>query len=212
MVVPALPPLPLPATVSPRAPLPCGNPSATAALDEDALADGAPHWASACCFLGLPSTVRCTSDTCAAAVQLLTWACKAVLSRPGKVGASFGVGVHAAVRAALQVLACTAQRSAGATSALAKQSGGSTLETIANDWVAEASALLPGDGVVCWPVGCSSGAAALMLERESDSSFAVTLYGGEGVEYHPQVSLSAKSSASSVRALIFARTRLRVRW
>ena len=88
-------------------------------------------------------------------------------------------------------LACTAQRSASAADALAAEPGGATLEAIASEWVAEASALRAGEGVLCWPVGSSSGAAVLMLARESDSSFAVTFCGGEGVEYHPQVSLYA---------------------
>ena len=185
MVVPTLPPMPLPATVSPRALLLCGSPAGTVKPDDEALATVPPQWTSACSFLGLPATGGWTIGTCTAAVQLLTWACDAVLSRPDSAGGSFGVGVQAAVRAALQVLADAAQRCASATDSLREKPGGSTLEAIANEWVAEASTLHA--GVVCWPVGCSSGAAALLLERESETSFAVTLYGGEGVEYHPQV-------------------------
>lgn len=145
---------------------------------------------SACALLGLPSWAERTGGTCTAAVDLLAWACDAVLTRPS-AETSFGVGVHAAVQAALRVLASTAQRSASAADALAAEPGGATLEAIASEWVAEASALRAGEGVLCWPVGSSSGAAVLMLARESDSSFAVTFCGGEGVEYHPQVSLYA---------------------
>ena len=104
--------------------------------------------------------------------------------------------VHAAVQAALRVLASTAQRSASAADALAAEPGGATLEAVASEWVAEASALRAGEGVLCWPVGSSSGAAVLMLARESDSSFAVTFCGGEGVEYHPQVSLYERLNLS----------------
>jgi hypothetical protein len=146
----------------------------------------APTWASACALLGLPSSTASPASTCAASVRLFSAACDSALAA---AAAGFGVGAHAAVQAALQVLADTARRSADAVDALADQPGGAALEAIASRWVAEASALRAGEGVLCWPVGSSTGAAVLMLERESDSSFAVTLSGGEGVEYHPQVSL-----------------------
>jgi hypothetical protein len=143
---------------------------------------------SACALLGLPSSPEsCKGTACTAAAHLLTWACDTVLTKPS-VESSFGVGAHAAVRAALQVVTETAQRAASAANALADKPGGTTLEDIASKWVAEAAALRVDEGVLCWPVGSASGAAVFMLERESDNSFAVTFFGGEGVEYHPQVS------------------------
>jgi hypothetical protein len=69
---------------------------------------------------------------------------------------------------------------------------GNRLEAIAMEWIAEAAALQEGCGVHCWPVGSATGAGVLIVEREAgrDSrSFSVTLCGGEGVEYHPQVGL-----------------------
>ena len=192
MVVPRLAPAPAPANLPPRGPTPCDLPATTVVRVAPA-GEAAPTAAlasSACALLGLPSWAERTGGTCTAAVDLLAWACDAVLTRPS-AETSFGVGVHAAVQAALRVLACTAQRSASAADALAAEPGGATLEAIASEWVAEASALRAGEGVLCWPVGSSSGAAVLMLARESDSSFAVTFCGGEGVEYHPQVSLYA---------------------
>jgi hypothetical protein len=111
-----------------------------------------------------------------------------VLAGRPSAESSFGVGAHAAVRAALQVVTDTAQRAISAADALAENSDGTTLEDIASKWVAEAAALHVGEGVLCWPVGSATGAAVFMLERDSDSSFTVTFFGGEGVEYHPQVS------------------------
>jgi hypothetical protein len=160
-------------------------------------------WASACAFLGLPSPAN-VRTTCDEAVQLLAAACTAALDRPA--AANFGIGAHEAVQSVLHVLSRTAQRSTAVASALAADPGGATLEAVAVEWIAEASALR--EGVLCWPLGSSTGAAVLILEREQNladgsSAFTVTLCGGEGVEYHPQTNADEGRKLKAALALCF---------
>ena len=82
------------------------------------------------CLARAPLLCRMLQGTsCNAAARLLTWACDAVLAVP-TAESSFGVGAHAAVRAALQVVTDTAQRAISAADALADNSDGTTLEDI----------------------------------------------------------------------------------